>query len=281
MLLGLLTSSALSCQPLGAASTTRVESGLLYASGHPEFDQYFTEYFDVQTALAKAAEDERRIRQTQSQKLGIVAGATQAVIVETVTGRAGELAKKKVLLRLKLEGLGAEDEADTMVQAEVSGTLDESSRQFVEQATLLARLELRHAAALRKLKKRLTRLAAQSQALEPSLEPTFGEKGYSKLDEVRRNLLASRRNLPLLTLRAGDQAEDTTTFVQKLRTALTTDEDAPAKTDAPLISPRDASQTKRGRPSPGSASPRKPGVAAPAKPKSEPGSEPGAGDFEP
>jgi len=280
VVLGLvLASSTFGCHPLGADKPTRVESGLLFTAGQPEFDTFFSEYFAAQTELATAKDAEHALRGELSKKLGVVAGATPQLLVDAVARRAQELAEKKVLLRLDIDGLGADDEADTMVQAAVIGTLEDDARLFIENATLLARQELRMSARLRKLKKKLSRLEAHEQALEPSVEPNFTDKGYAKLEEVKRNLFAAKRALPLMSLRAQDQAEDSEQLVRKLGAAMTTDKEVTRKPEAPLITNVEPQASPK-RPRTTGGGPRKPSVAAPSKPKSET-PESGSGDFDP
>lgn len=265
---------------LGNPPPTRVESGLRYSSGQAEFDALFSEMYQLQTELYRAPDEERSLRRELAEKLEVTAGATPQVLVDTVHERARWLAEKKTFLRLVVEGFGAVDETDTLVQSTVSGPLDGPAKVFVESTTLLARLELKHAAQLRKVNKKLYRLTIAAQALEPSIEPNFSAQGYTKQEEVRRNLKAAQRALPLLSLQATDLADSSEQLVRKLSLAMTTDQTLTEKSEPPLIAPTPTpSPTKRTR---ATALPRRTngnGAATP-KPKSEaPGQ--GSSDFEP
>jgi hypothetical protein len=254
---------------------TRVESGLLYSAGQAEFDTFFRDLYQLQTELQRAPDEERKLRSELAERLEVTAGATPQLLVDTVTNRAKQFADKKTYFRLEVDGFGAEDEADTMVQSTVSGPLDGKTKSFVENATLLARLELRHAAKLRKANKQASRLIVHAQALDPSIEPTFGAQGYSKLTDVKRNLEAAKRALPLLSLQATDQADTAEQLVRKLSVALTTDQSLPPTNEPPLIA--NAPKRTRGTATP----PRRNGGGTPAtKPKSETSSSE-SGDFAP
>jgi hypothetical protein len=214
------------------------------------------------------------MRREFAQKFEVTSGATAQALTDAVAAQAKKLEAEKILLKLKVEGYSAEDETDTMVQSAVTGTLDAAAQVFVENATLLARLELRHAAKLRKLNKQLRRLVIQAQALEPSIEPTFTGQGYAKVDEVRRNFQAVKRTLPTMSLQAAEQADASTEFVRKLAVAMTTDRSTAPATEPPLIAPL---QTKKTKPS---SVPRRNGGGGAPKPKPD-AAPSSAGDFEP
>lgn len=269
------------CRPLGNAPPTRVESGLPYSSGQADFDAFFTEFHQAQSALMRAPDEERHLRRDFSAKLSIAAGATPQLLIDTVAARAKDLETKKTLLQLVVEGLKADDEADTLVQSQVNGPLDGPAKTFVESTTLLAREEVRLIARLRKLGAKLERLAMQAQALEPSLDSSFSTQGYSKYDEARRNLTAAKRNLPLMSLKTRELSESSTQFVNKLVAALTTDRATSQKTEPPLITTGPVDSTSK-RPRAAAPNRARNGVPATAKPKTKPAStdSPGA-DFEP
>jgi hypothetical protein len=256
---------------------TRIESGLRYQSGQVEYDTFFNEFHTRQVELYQAPDEERNLRREFSTKVEVAAGMTAQAIIDVIVERAKKLANDKIYLRLKVEGYTAEDEIDTMVQSSVQGTLDDSSKVFVESATLLARQELRHAAKLRKLNKQLRRLVIQEQSLEPSVDATFSGQGEAKVDEVRRNLLSTKRSLPVMSLQAAEQAESATQFVQKLATSLTTEPAVQETTnDPPLIAPTPQKRSKASPPQRRVPS----GTATKPKPSAVPKAT-GSGDFEP
>jgi hypothetical protein len=267
------------CRPLHANTPTRVESGLKYQSGQTDIDAFFAEYHEKSTEVDRATNDERTLRIALASELELTTGATPQVIVETVKARAQQLATKKIGIQLQTEGFGAEDEADTLVQAAVSGTLDDAARRFVEATTRCAREEMRLAARMRRAKKIFLKLTLQELALEPSIDGYFEGQGYAKQDEVRRNLLAVKRTLPLLSIKASDEADAREAFVKKLGQALTTDSGLARKAEPSLITSPDAAPAqKRGRAA--TSGHRKPAGTATPKPKSEP-ADAGGGDFDP
>jgi hypothetical protein len=267
------------CQPLQANTPTRVESGLKYQTGQPDIDAFFAEYYEKSTEVERATNDERNLRVALASELELKSGATPQVIVDTVRARAQDLAAKKIGIQLQTEGFGAEDEADTLVQSAVSGNLDDASRRFVEATTLCAREEMKLAARMRRAKKAFLKLTLQELALEPSIDGYFENQGYAKQDEVRRNLVAVKRALPLLSIKASDEADAREAFVRKLGQALTTDTGLARKAEPSLITTPDASSShKKGRAAP--AGPRKPAVTTTQKNKSEPADSAG-GDFDP
>lgn len=271
------TVAALGCtpKPPPTAPPSQVQEGRLYQSGQSEFDGLFRELHDLQLLVASATEEERQIRKVLALAISVEEGATRQLLADKVAAKAADLAAKKIRIRLEIEGLEADDEGDTMAQAKLAGSLDDTSRQFVEATALAARQELRFAARLRHAQKRIEHLAHHAAALDPWVDSTFGGQGAIKTAEVRRNLEDARRQFPLLTVRVSELSEEARRTVQKLASAMTNDASLGSPKEPPLIAPVDVPPTKRARPvAPPAAGPAKKPAAAP-KPAE------GGGDFEP
>jgi hypothetical protein len=256
-----------------------VQNGHLYQSGQSEFDGVFRELHDVQALLAGAPEEERQLRKTLATTISVEEGASPQSLADKVADKAAELATKKIRIKLDLEGLEADDEADTMAQAKLVGTLDDPSRKFVEASALAARQELKFAARLRRAQKRIEHLANHAAALDPWVDSTFGGQGAAKTAEVRHNLDDARRQFPLLTVRAAELAEESRRTVQKLAVALTNDASIGSAKEPPLIAPVEA-------PPPPPPRKARPTAAAPNAPAKKPAAAPkapegGGADFEP
>jgi hypothetical protein len=259
------------------AVPSHVQNGQLYQSGQSEFDGLFRELYDLQVMLAGAPDEERQIRKTLASALALDSAASRQILADKISARAAEFTAKKLRLKLEIEGLDANDEADAMAQAKVVGTLDESAQSCVEATALAARQELKFAARLRHAQKRLEHLAHHASALDPWIESTFGGHGPAKVAEVRRNLDDARRQFPLLTERSAELAEESRRTVQKLAQALTTDASITSSKEPPLISAAEAPASPKPRPRTPAA------TSAPAKkvaPALKP-AESGGADFEP
>jgi hypothetical protein len=258
---------------------TAVQNGQLYVSGQTEFDGLFRELNDIQLQLHGANDEERSIRKSLAKALAMDDGATRQLLTDKVNEFATALAGKKIRLKLEVEGLDADDAADTMAQTKVIGSLDGEAQTRVESTTLAARQELRFAAQLRHTQKRLERLAQHAAALEPWVDSTFAQQGQTKVAEVKRNLGDARQQFPLLSLRASSLAEEARRTVQRLSAALTTDASIGSLKELPLIAPTEpppaAPKRQPQRAASGSAPAKKP--AAPA-PKNSDATTP---DFEP
>jgi hypothetical protein len=238
----------------------------------------FHELHELQQLLSGAAEEERQIRKVFATTIALDSGATRQLLADTVAAKASEFHAKKLRVKLDLEGLDASDEADTMAQAKVLGTLDDETRRLVEATTLATRNELRFAARLRRAQKRLEHLTHHASALDPWLDSTFGGQGPTKVSEVRRNLDDARRQFPLLTVRATEFADEARRTAQKLAHALTTDPSLASDREPPLIAPLETS-TGATKPRPRAPSGSVPIIKKPAAPPKA--TESGGADFEP
>ncbi|MGE5786812.1 MAG: hypothetical protein ACM3ZE_19620, partial [Myxococcales bacterium] len=215
-ILSLTCSQCVRKDPAPVPATSRVQEGQLYQSGHSEFDGLFRELHGLQQTLFGASEEERQYRRALAGALKLEDGATRQALADSVQKLASSLDPKKIRVRLDVEGIDADDEADTMAQAKVVGALDEEAQEFIEATALAARNELKFAARLRRAQKRLEHLAHHAAALDPWVDTTFGGQGQAKVVEVRRNLEDARRQFPLLTVRAAELSDEARRTVQRL-----------------------------------------------------------------
>jgi hypothetical protein len=282
-----LLALALACQlPQTTHHPSRVGSGLLYTTGQAAYDAFFSDLHRVQVLLARAPEEERAIRQTLSQQLGMTEASTTTLLSDELQRRALGYKTAGVELRMEVEGEDAKDEADTSAQTHVRGTLSEESRPVVEGATAAARQALRLAARLRAVKGALEQLGARSLSLAPQVEQVFGDSESPRPAEVEQNLEDARRLLPVLDTRAGEVIDDARRLAERLKAALTTNDSLEQPGAPPLISEVTEAPAVR------APAPKKPGTtptprrtggaSSTAKPKpSEPKPAPPATDFEP
>lgn len=281
--LSLANSQCVHRDPSPPIVTSRVQEGQLYQSGHSEFDGLFRELHGLQQALSSAPDEERQYRRALASALKLEDGATRQALADKVQAQASAFDTKRIRVRLDVDGIDADDEADTMAQAKVVGALDEDAQKFIEATAMATRNELRFAARLRRAQKRLEHLAHHSAALDPWIETTFGGQGPTKVAEVRRNLDDARRQFPLLTVRAAELADEARRTVQKLVLALTTDPSLGNGKEPPLIAPLDGShQTSKQRPRvPTATAPKKNAPAVGPAPAPKAPSAGGGTDFEP
>lgn len=278
-LCGLLQGACVSKKPVPASQPSAVQEAQLYQTGHTEFDSLFRELHGLQQALAGAADEERQYRRTLATALQLEDSVTRQALADKVQLYAEALEKKKIRVRLEIEGLDADDDTDTLAQAKVVGKLDDDAQKLIEATALAARQELRFAARLRRAQKRLEHLAHHASALDPWVDSTFGGQGAAKVAEVHRNLDDARRQFPLLTVRAAELSNESRHTVQKLAQALTTDPNLSSGKEPPLIAPMDQPAKQRGsRPSAPAKKQSAPSATAAPKPAAP---APGGGDFEP
>lgn len=277
-LCGLIQGACVPKKSVTPSPSSAVQEAQLYQTGHTEFDGLFRELHGLQQALAGAADEERQYRRALATELQLEDSATRQALADKVQAYAATLEKKKIRVRLEIEGVDADDETDTLAQAKVVGQLDDEAQRFIESTALAARQELRFAARLRRAQKRLEHLAHHASALDPWVDATFGGQGAAKVGEVHRNLDDARRQFPLLTVRAAELSHESRRTVQKLAQALTTDPSLGNGKEPPLIAPMELPSKHRvPRPAPARKSAATPAAAAP-KPAAPAA---GSGDFEP
>src|SRR5437773_2412477 len=89
----------------GSRGPSDVSQGKQYTSGNAEYDEFFSEMYQLQVALGKAPERERAIRQQLSAALAINPESRAEEIAAALSKRVGHLGKPPAKLKLEVSGL--------------------------------------------------------------------------------------------------------------------------------------------------------------------------------
>ncbi|HVU03570.1 MAG TPA: hypothetical protein VHE30_17545 [Polyangiaceae bacterium] len=299
---GLLVSGCL----FGSPGPSNVGTGRLYVSGDPSYDQFFSELYQVQLPMGRAADREAQNRARVSSSLGIPADSTADQVADALDQHAMAITKAGVTVKVATSGL--DDPKGTPTASLVTTG---SGAEANDTALLLALSEsIKDAAALiaevRSMKPSIDRLKPQADALEPGIDTTFRKGGAPKKAEVRKNLVDAQRLIPLMSQRSDDIARLSTDFILKVQKVLGKADSAEAP--APLASPspsaaapastpsakkpgpatsKPAATTTSGGAAPKPAAPKPEKKPAPSsdeeapKPAPKPEKKPAADDFEP
>jgi hypothetical protein len=239
-----------------------------YSSGNPEYDEFFSEVYQLQVALGKAPDRERSIRQQLSLALGIDGASRAEEIAAAVSKRSGQLGKPPAKLKLEISGLEAKGSPSSVLTT--TGTISEPKDKAVADAIETASKD---AASLlgdaRRSSAVTEHLKTQAPALESKLDATFGST--VRKGDVLKNLKDSEQMIPLMTSRASDIEERTAELLRKLEKSV----NSPQGEIAPMKVNLEPSPPKKGKDKPKGGQPKAAGHAPskPAEPKPQGGSE--------
>jgi hypothetical protein len=237
-----------------------------YKSGNAEYDEFFSEVYQLQVALGKAPDRERAIRQQLSQALGIDGASRAEEIAEAISKRAGNLGKPPAKLKLELSGL--ETKGSPAAVLTTTGTISDAKDKAVADAIDQASKDT--AALLgdaRRSSAATEHLKTQAPALESKLDATFGSS--VKKGDVSKNLKDAEQMIPLMASRATEIEERALELLKKLEKSVNLPEIAPMKVN---LEPETG---KKGKEKPKGGAPKAAGHAQPkpAEPKPQSGSE--------
>lgn len=261
---------------------TKVAQGLKFEAGHPNYDPFFTELYEVQLVLGPAPDEEARIRARLARKLGAVEEASAKLLAKSVKSQTEKLAKQGIRLQLVVRGV--EEGAEEPPGAETIATgaaLDRSAKKTADAIEQAAKDAAELLIQMRQAKTRSETLRQQAPALEPSIDAVFRTDARQK-SRVKRNLEDAERLLPLMIQRAQQVGDDAEKLIDLLDTAVNTGP-APAPAaqgDAGVT----LEETPQSSPPPSRPAPKRAPKAAP-KPAPKPAAPapppPPADDFEP
>jgi len=231
-----LSLTALDCSPHRRASEpTPVARGLRFISHNAAFDAFFADLHDAQLDMLSLPERELNYRKSLAVELKVEEGATTNVLAEKAAALAKDIAAKGTSLKLDIEGLEAVDEADTSAQMRVSGSLESDNIHFAEAVTRTARSELKLLAHLNAKSQSLQRLAGRATLLEGEVDRAFSDKDPKLLEQVRRNLSDARLLISMMDEKRLDLSVEARRTVERLATAVTTNNALGAPNEPPLI----------------------------------------------
>ena len=243
---------------VGNRGPSDVSQGKQYSSGNAEYDEFFSEVYQLQVALGKAPDRERAIRQKLSQALGLDAASRAEEIAAALSKRAGQLGKPPAKLKLEVSGLEAKGSPSSVLTTTgaISDPKDQAVADSVEQASkdtasLLGDVR-RSSAATEHLK-------SQAPQLEAKVEATFGST--VRKGDVTQNLKDAEQMIPLMASRASEIEERTLELLKKLEKSV----NSPQGEIAPMKVNLDPNPPKKGKDKPKGGQPKAAGHA-PAKP---------------
>jgi hypothetical protein len=282
----------------GSPGPSHVAVGKLYVSGEAQYDQFFSELYQVQLPMGQAIDREAGNRARVANALGVPTDSPAEQIADALDQRALALGKAGVTLKVQASGL--DSAATPSAELIATGSPPKPTDQGL--ITALA-LSLKDDAALiadlRRDRPSIERLKPMADALEPGIDVTFRKGGAPKKAEVRKNVEDAQRMIPLMAQRSGDVERRAAEFIQKIQKVVGTAPSAapPPPTPPPVeLAPAatNPTPTKKGSgkgsqaashgegtsPKPKAVQP-KAGADEPAEPKPAPKSKPPADDFEP
>jgi hypothetical protein len=287
----------------GSPGPSNVAVGKLYVSGESQYDQFFSELYQVQLPMGQATDREANNRARVANLLGIPPDSRAEQIADAVDQRA--IAFGKAGLTLKVQASGLDAGGTPSAELLVSGTPPKPADQGL--VTALAQSLKDDAgliADLRRDRPRIEQLKPMADALEPGIDVTFRKGGAPKKSEVRKNVQDAQRLVPLMAQRSGELEHRAAEFIQRIQKVLGAAPSTvapPAPTPPPVEPAAPATPKKAGAKatgakaapgaSRGDAAPPKPKAARPEPPESEEPKEPkaakpkaakpAADDFEP
>jgi hypothetical protein len=250
----------------GSPGPSNVAVGKLYVSGESQYDQFFSELYQVQLPMGQAADREANNRARVATLLGVAPAAPPEQIADALDQRAIALGKAGLTLKVRAAGLDAGTPSAELL---VSGTPAKPADQGLVSALAQSlKDEAALIADLRRERPRIEQLRPVPDALEPGIDVTFRKGGAPKKAEVRKNVRDAGRLIPLMARRSVELDHQAAEFIEKVQKVVGT---APApgagpaaKAPPPVESAAPATPKKAG----GNATPTAPhGVAAPPKPR--------------
>lgn len=289
---------------VGSPGPSNVSQGKQYVSGNAQYDEFFSEMYELQVTLGAAPDRERTVRQHLAAALDIDPSSRAEEIAEAVNKRVAHMNKRGPSLKLALSGMEEKGTPSSVLTATgtVSDPKDKALVEAIDQAG-------KDAAALlgdvRRASAATEHLRAEAPALEPSIDETFRLAGPARKADVRKNLEDAERLIPLMAERSSDIEERTTELLRKLEKSLSAQEgdEGAEKTGVsepetgkkgkekvkgargeskPHAQPKPAESKPHAQPKPAEPKPAAPSeeTAAPKKPAPKPAAPP-SDDFEP
>jgi hypothetical protein len=274
---------------VGNRGPSDVSQGKQYSSGNAEYDEFFSQMYQLQVALGKAPDRERVIRQHLSQALGLDGASRAEEIAAAVSKRVGQLGKPPAKLKLEVTGLEAKGSPTSVMTT--SGTIsdpkDKAVADTIEQAS-------KETAALlgdvRRSSAATEHLKTQAPALKGKIDATFGST--VRKGDVSKNLNDAEQMIPLMASRAAEIEERTLELLKKLEKSVNSAQGEIQPTKVNLEpetgkkpKPKGGQPKAAGRPAPKPAEPKPQGGSEESEPpKKAPPPKPApppSDDFEP
>jgi len=267
------------CFVFGSPGPSSVGQGHKYVAGNPDYDQYFSQLYDLQVEMAKAPDSEKAIRTQLAKTLGIDADASASMLARKVKKEAEKLEKHGVGLKLAVP----EDDDTAAPKLESSGgKLSGDAKTFADAVQDAVEHETKLATQMKKSRKQLDQLRAQAIALKANVDTVFRKGGLSKKAEVKKNLEDANSMITLMVARADQVTDSAGDTAKRLSDAITTDH-GQFKAPPEPAEPAETNEKEEEKKTPQWHPPPHHGGAPPAttKPPPKKPASPPPSDFEP
>lgn len=260
--------------------SSAVAQGRYFATGHPDYDAFFVRLFRLQVALEQAPKTLSESRAAIAVRLGLSAGADDALLRSRLQERDAELKTRNV--RVKLERSSSSGVPPALaVSGEQNPADAELTRALTQSFAQAAGLEAR----LPHFQRELDELPAEALALEQRVQEAFVGKSPGTHTEVRQNLADAQKVMGLMGPRLK-QLEVATRELLSVFDAAFAEAAPPPPPPAETTEAEPPPEKKRSRPKPSKGAARPPAAkpiretepSAPARPKAQGPAKP---DFEP
>lgn len=253
---------------MGNRGPSDVSQAKQYSSGNAEYDEFFSEVYQLQVALGKAPDRERAVRQQLSLALGIDSASRAEEIAAAVSKRAGQLGKPPAKLKLEVSGLEAKGSPTSVLTT--TGTISEPKDKAVADAIEQASKDTASLLGDARRSSAVTEhLKTQAPTLESKIDAAFGST--VRKGDVLKNLKDAEQMIPLMATRASDIEERAAELLRKLEKSV----NSPQGEIAPMKVNLEPAPPKKGKDKPKGGQPKAAGHAPPkaAEPKPQGGSE--------
>ncbi len=259
-----------SCAVFVGSGPTPVAQGKYYASGNPEYDQFFLELYETQVAMATTPERLTSARYGLADGLGVGRDLPDEVLVAHVRARVRDLADEGRIMKLEVNA-EVDDEPSAAVLRTRPETRDGATRELAEPVEKVSNELLSLRALLDTNTARFDRLERRLDGLRDRADEAF-VRDITKFHEVKRNLEDATRVLAYMREQAEDQLLATTGLLDGLVQATDSSAgafDKPAPAAAP---PPEEVAAPSAKPAP--PKPKHPSAARKPAPPKAPASSP-------
>jgi hypothetical protein len=208
-----------------------VAQGKYYSSGHPSYDAFFLELYELQVRMGKAPIEHTEIRDALASELGLAPNLTDEVLMDKLREQA-EVQRRngaRLLLVVRSEDGDLMPPDDAAHSSSATLLVDGASRD--ETVLHLKRACEKAANAWLIFRQTLARdlgtlekLAVRVIELEGRVDATFGPEGIAKAAEVDDNLSDAGKIITLMRARASELLDTSGRLLASLFTATNTDD---------------------------------------------------------
>ncbi|CAN5198211.1 hypothetical protein BH09MYX1_BH09MYX1_62220 [soil metagenome] len=266
---------------------TRVRDGQLFQPGVANYDHYFKEVHELQTAQGIWGEDKKASRRALVDYLKLSLDAADVTIAQATHERMVGAAHQFGTIRLEIKA-----DEPRIVVAGGDARVDATTRDLFRAIEGTIKAELTRRKTLTDIPGRIDELTKAGRDLEPHVREDFAKNGGSLASDVKDELTASYDVLSAISGKARTEGRESEDFVSVLERAVASEPTEPLPQVAPPPSsgktpppPLTGKPKPTGTPpppstKPASTTPPPPSTAKPPPPKPPPTSTGGGGGDE-